>query len=439
MIVFVTGKTGSGKSKLAKLLASKLNCTYIDVDSIGHTLYADPQIMAQLNEIFGKEILDENGDFDRKRLGQIFFGEKKSERVKRFSEITWQKMEQVLDSEIKGDVVVDWVLLPETKFWQMPATRILVKAQDDEKRLNGIVARDKVSYDYAKLRDSSGLDYVDSEMDFVFENDYNGDSLHNFVGKVVDFVNSAINLKVLGSQSPYAKENNACPSFLLSDNKKNLLLDCGSGSHRFFDMTNLNNLGIVISHLHRDHYNDLFNYMYSAFVMKNQGKLKNPISIFVPNQPENIYKDIRNEKLTFSVVNEINESKSYNFCGCKIEFLRVVHSLDLPSFAIKISAKGKVIVYTGDCSYQSKDDIIKFCKNADVLICESSLLKSYGFPEICNHLTALQSGTIAKCANVKKLILCHFWPEEDTDNYLNEAKSVFCNVFVAKEKDEYLI
>ena len=64
---------------------------------------------------------------------------------------------------------------------------------------------------------------------------------------------------------------------------------------------------------------------------------------------------------------------------------------------------------------------------------------SHGFPKECNHLTALQAGEIAKEANVKKLILTHFWPEEDTKNYYKEAKQIFNNVFIAKEKDIYLI
>ena len=119
--------------------------------------------------------------------------------------------------------------------------------------------------------------------------------------------------------------------------------------------------------------------------------------------------------------------------------MRTIHSENVLSYAIKVKVKNKVIVYSGDCSYKSKQEMVKFAQNADVLICESSFLVSYGFPKECNHLTALQAGEIAKEANVKKLILNHFWPEEDTENYYKEAKQVFNNVFIAKEKDKYLI
>lgn len=255
----------------------------------------------------------------------------------------------------------------------------------------------------------------------------------------MEFVESAVTLTIMGTQSPYAKENNACPSFLLSGETCRLLLDCGSGSHRFFDMQSLADLGIVISHLHRDHYSDLYNYMYSAFVMKNQNKLDKPIQIYLPNAPKNIYEDIKNEKLTFSNTHEIVSGKMYRFGEFELEFLEIVHADEIRSFVTKVKVAAKTIVYTGDFSYISKQKIVNFCKNADILICESSFLSSYGFPAVCNHLTARQAGEIAKEADVKKLILSHFWPEEDKNNYLQEARRVFADVSVAKEKDIYYV
>ena len=95
-------------------------------------------------------------------------------------------------------------------------------------------------------------------------------------------------IKVLGTSSPYAHENSACPSYHIYDDKLNILLDCGSGSHRFFDMQkNLNGLNIFVSHLHHDHYNDLFNYLYSAYALHNLGLINEKIQVFLPNFPNN--------------------------------------------------------------------------------------------------------------------------------------------------------
>ena len=77
--------------------------------------------------------------------------------------------------------------------------------------------------------------------------------------------------------------------------------------------------------------------------------------------------------------------------------------------------------------------MVEFVKGADLLISESSLLTSYGFPEISSHLTAKQAGIIAKEANVGALMLTHFWPDELPEKYVEEAKSIFPKVIAANE------
>ena len=439
MIIYVTGKSGSGKSTFSKLLADKLNYKYIDVDDIGHRVYEYPEIMEKAYELFGMQINDDNGKFNRKKLGQIVFSERHSDRVKEFSDLTWEYMKKVLDNEMVNNSVVDWILLPHTKYWAKNAVKILIKPQDEELRLEKLMERDNITKEYVKLRDNASIEYNENEFDFVFTNDYDKNRLDENILKVQSFINSTLSLTIMGTQSPYAKENKACPAFLLNYNNNKLLLDCGSGSHRFFDMNELDNLNIIVSHLHRDHYNDLYNYMYSSLVMKNHKKLDNPIRIYLPNEPKHIFDDIKNEKLTFSVVNEISDNKILNIGDFNCEFIKTIHSADTLSYAIKVKVENKTIVYTGDMSYKSKNDIIEFARNADILICEASLLVSHGFPTECNHLTALQAGEIAKDANVRKLILTHLWPEEDTKNYYKEAKEMFNNVFIANEKDIYLL
>lgn len=439
MLIFVTGKSGSGKSTFSKELAKKLGYKYIDVDSVGHSVYGYPEIMQRVEELFGKTIYDEDGTFNRKKLGQIVFNERNSPRVKEFSDLTWEYMCKTLDNEIQGDVVVDWILLPHTKYWSKNAIRILVRAESDENRFKNLLKRDNVTEEYLKLRDKSSIDYNEKEFDFVFKNDYSNDFVQNSIQKVCNFLDNSLMIQVLGTQSPFATEQHACPSFYVSYKNDKVLLDCGSGSHRFFNFNELENLNIFISHLHRDHYNDVYNYMYSSYSLKNLGRLKTPIKIYIPSSPEDIAQDISNERLSFSENFIYTENSLYKLNDTSIEFCKTYHSEHVESYAIKLKADGKTIVYTGDLSYKSKDKIINFTKDADLLICESSLLKSHGFNEICNHLTAEQAGKIAKESNAKKLLLTHLWPEEDTQKYIQEAKSVFENTYIAQEKEIYLI
>lgn len=85
-IIGITGKSGSGKTVFASLLARKLHCNYIDVDKIGHIALYRPEILDELCKKFGNEILDENGNLDRKKIGNIVFTRKRqNERIDRFN------------------------------------------------------------------------------------------------------------------------------------------------------------------------------------------------------------------------------------------------------------------------------------------------------------------------------------------------------------------
>ncbi len=441
MLVFVTGKSGSGKSTFAKQLSKEIGYKYVDVDSIGHSVYEIPGVIKQAEMLFGKVIFDENGTFDRKKLGQIVFQERNSERVKDFSDLTWHYMQSQIDKILKENknVILDWILLPHTKYWKMLAYKILVKPIDDKLRFQKLLERDKVKIEYLELRDKASIQYNESDFNYIIRNDFVEQKNKVHINLVKEYFNKPIQFEALGTKSPFALPDSACPSYYLKIGDNKILLDCGSGSHRFFDMDNLENLNIFVSHLHRDHYNDLFNYMYTSYSLKNLGRLKEKINIYLPTSPTRIVEDIRTEKLTYSNVYTFDKTSKLKFNNLNIEFLDVEHSQVTDCYAIKISTPDKKIVYTGDVSYSNKDKLVEFSKDCDALICESSLLKKYNFPDINSHLTAAQAATVAKESNAKKLLLTHFWAEENLSNYLEEAKEIFDNTVVLREQDKFYL
>lgn len=245
-------------------------------------------------------------------------------------------------------------------------------------------------------------------------------------------------LKVLGTQSPYNTEGHNSPGFLVEENDVRILLDCGSGSHRMLNLpTDLKNLNVILTHLHRDHYNDLFNLQYASFVFANQRRLESPIKIYLPINPTRILVDIVSEENAYADYYSINEKSKLQLGYMAVSFCRMQHPVE--TYAVKITNGVGTIVYTSDTGFAAKDDLVKFARGADLMICESSLLKRHGFSEFNSHLTAEQAGIIAREANVGRLMITHFWPEESTDEYLNEARGIFSDVVVAKEGDLFVI
>lgn len=239
-------------------------------------------------------------------------------------------------------------------------------------------------------------------------------------------------LKVLGVESPHGTETHNCPGFFITQGNTKILLDCGSGTHKLLNFpSDLNNLSVIISHLHRDHYNDIYNIQYSSFVYRDQKRIEKPVDIYLPATPKKKYEDITEEENSFVNYHTISKSTNLRIGDIDVSFCETDHPVE--TYAVKLSSGGKTIVYTADTSFSAKDRLVGFAKGADLLISESSLLTSYGFHEINSHLTAKQASIIAKEANVGALMLTHFWPEELPENYVEEAKSIFTKVIAANE------
>lgn len=190
MNILVTGRSGSGKSTFAQKLSQALGFEYIDIDKVGHSLYQDKNILEKTRQLFGDGIFDD-GVFNRKKLGKIIFSEQGSERVKQFNDLTWSYMQDIIDKKIEqhGNVVLDWILLPTTKYWNW-GERILVKA-DKAKRFEKIKQRDNVSEEYIEAREKAAIVYFEGEFDFVVENDFS-DKLEREVARIANIISKEV-------------------------------------------------------------------------------------------------------------------------------------------------------------------------------------------------------------------------------------------------------
>ena len=73
-VIGLTGGIGAGKSTVAVLLV-ELGAQVIDADKEGHLAYRQGTIgWGRVVTLFGADILDEDGEVDRKQLGELVFG-----------------------------------------------------------------------------------------------------------------------------------------------------------------------------------------------------------------------------------------------------------------------------------------------------------------------------------------------------------------------------
>lgn len=257
-------------------------------------------------------------------------------------------------------------------------------------------------------------------------------------------------LKPLGTVSPYCKGTKNCPGFLVSTGKEKILLDCGNGITRNLTLPDdLENLTIIISHLHRDHYADLFSIAYASYVFHNLGYLDKRIKVYIPEA--DYVEDAESYRLgcarhpkiqlvDYTILQNLGEEHylditTYNsqtkltLSNTQITFSDNPHNIT--SHSIKISSDNQTLVYSGDTGYIG-NSLEKFAYGSNLLICESTFLK--GQPRKQDyHLYAHEAAKIASTAKVEKLLLTHFWPDIDKEEYVKEASLIFPNTEAAVE------
>ena len=240
-------------------------------------------------------------------------------------------------------------------------------------------------------------------------------------------------IKPLGTVSPYLKDNMNCPGYLIEYKDINILLDCGNGITKLLDFPEiLNNLYVIITHYHKDHIGDLGSIQYASFVHHRLDELDNRIKIFLPEKDFAYNKlAIINNKESYANYYDINDGDILHIGNLAITF-EDNKSHTIESFMVKIEDEKNSLVYTSDVGTTNFEELISFCKDVDLLICESSYLLKHN-ANSTTHLTAHTAGVLAKEAKVKELLLTHFWPKEDKQLYLEEAQEVFENTKMAEE------
>jgi len=284
-----------------------------------------------------------------------------------------------------------------------------------------------------------------------------------------------------GNAIPTKKRNHT--AILLSYKNENILVDCGEGTQRQFNIAGISPTKltrVLITHWHGDHILGIPGLLQTLWMLNYNKTLK----IYGPIGTKNFFSlisslikvrinfeliEIENDKIdcgdfdieTLLLEHEI-PSNGYSFLlkdkrrldkdklkkfklpnspllgklqkGCDIVF----NGKKIKAKDVSFIEKGKKITFVLDTA--KNENAVKLAKNSDILICESTFSdEEKEIAEEYKHLTAKQAAEIAKKSNVKKLILTHLSQryEHNSEIILKEAKKIFKNTIIAEDFENF--
>lgn len=240
-------------------------------------------------------------------------------------------------------------------------------------------------------------------------------------------------LTVFGNNATCPEADGACSSFLVEAEGKKILLDMGNGSlakiRQNVDLADLDI--IVISHLHFDHFGDLFCAKYHLETRKAYGENIRKILLLIPQLPDWAAAELYTNEV-FDI-HTISDGALFKFDKLEISFVELVHLIE--SYGVRISGDGKVLAYSGDTGIC--DALSRVAENADLFLCEATFCGEFS-AEQTHHLSAGTAASLAATTGVRKLLLTHFHSKQREHAYI-EARRYFSNVTLTKIGEIYSV
>jgi len=179
LVIGVTGISGSGTSTVSKIL-DEVGGVVLSADKMVHDIMQkEGEAYYEIVKLFGDEILDEDDNINRKKLGSFVFGDDNKEKLfllesiihPKVTKIILRGIDYIFSFNFNVFAVIDAPLLIESGL-NKHCNRTWVVTSSYENRLKRIVKRDNISEDVARKRLSSrkGDNFLSQHADTIIEN-----------------------------------------------------------------------------------------------------------------------------------------------------------------------------------------------------------------------------------------------------------------------------
>ena len=222
-----------------------------------------------------------------------------------------------------------------------------------------------------------------------------------------------MHLTVLGSGAACPPAGRNASGYLVRENGQTILLDCGHGvaSAALVHHPNLDIDHIIISHMHADHFIDAMVLRFRLTrdmtgIPANQRRLTLHLPPGGLATMQTILEAVHFPRDFFETTFDVREygpDRSTDLGGLCARFATAEHYI--PAWAIRLEGDHS-LTYTGDTAPTAP--VVELARGTDLFVCEATL-EAPETGAVKGHCTPQQAAEMAAEAQVKGLLLTHFW------------------------------
>ena len=229
---------------------------------------------------------------------------------------------------------------------------------------------------------------------------------------------------VVGCSPAWPNPGGAQSGYLVEDDGRRLLLDCGPGVlprlRRLEGWPRID--AIVISHFHLDHWGDVVPWVwglkFGPATEEPQPELWLP-----PGGTETLARfgvELGQPSMfeeTFQI-HEYEDQKPFEAAGQRVVAHRVLH-YEMLAFGFRVSANGTTLAYSADSG--PTDALVGLARDADLFLCEATLLQPNPEGGTRGHLAADEADEAFRASGADRLLLTHRPAERPLEDRFEQA------------------
>lgn len=248
-----------------------------------------------------------------------------------------------------------------------------------------------------------------------------------------------LKLTIVGSSPAYPNPDGACSGYLVESRDARLLVDCGHGVTGILQtIVGLERLsGIIISHMHPDHFFDLVPLKYGFRFQSIPS-----VPLLLPPGGRDLLHRLQaaiDEQEDFFAesfqLSEYDPEKDIHVGDLRIQFAHTQHFI--PAYAMRFSRRSNTarsLFYSSDTAWS--DEVVELARGATLALVEATRVEK-GKVGPYGHLTGLEAGELARAAGIERLILTHYPLRQAEAIQRDAAHSLGASVELATPRATY--